>query len=481
MKYLVSILRIFVLVAVVLAIGNFSDIKKVKAASIDTCPGNVCTISGTGTLNIGTNTAYDNKNIIINTSTVILDGAHTFGNVTLRNNSVLTHTAGRTTTGNPGDPAVGMNIKAQNFTVEAGSKIDVSYKGYPTKTGYGEIVSDGGAYGQNGTEGGCTYCGAGSDSVMKYINSLIRGGSGGGSGGHSYANGIGPGAGGGFVGGGGAGEGYRAGGGGAGTGGGNGLGLFGTEVPLTGQQGKSDLSPIRVALDNSYTNTYDSANAKTWGYGGGGGMGNAFPTSRSWNVVYTNTFYLPGGKGGGSVTINADVITVSGGIYANGEAAPELPGGYPDLITSPGGGGAGGSISLQSNTINTTGSLEAKGGNGGFSNRSNCYHGSPSNDNSGSGGGGGGLITLVSQNANSILGTNLSVAGGQLDSRVVWPSTNEQWGVGGDGLIYRYQSAIPADPIQSKKVEVTVTWRETATSLPKTVKLYDVLRSVVSQ
>ena len=360
----------------------------------------------------------ENQDVIIDGATVVVNGSRTFQDVTLENNAVLTHAD--FSYSNKPYTHIGMNIKARNLTIQPGSKIDVSAKGYESTLGYNDQLWGGG---QNGIDGGCGSC------TTDLVTGLLNGGNTGGTGGMA-ADGKGPGAGGSFVGGGGAGMGYRAGGGGAGTGPGPaGTGEAGCTRPSAAQRGASpDLLSITSALNNYFNDNYDSLNAKSWGYGGGGGEG----TGGGGDGIAP----LVGGTGGGSVVINANIITISGDIYANGDR-PKDYSGTPNFYTfSAGGGGAGGSISLQADTINVTGILQAKGGDGRWSLRSICFSGD-NNTNSGGGGGGGGLITLISTNATSIPTTNMSVLGGNLDSGVQWPDINEQWGAGTSGLIYK--------------------------------------------
>lgn len=423
------------------------------------CSADTCTISGSGNgagafTIAADNPTYDNKNIIIDASTVILDGAHDFGDVTLINNAVLTH--------NPPilgpSVVIGMNINVQNFSLQSGSQIDVSGKGYPTQRGYGG-VDPVGEHEQNGSDGSIYY-----NPQPNYVSGLIHGGTWGGTGGHLYYNGIGPGAGGGSVGGGGAGIGHRAGGGGSGVGGRNGVGIYGCEndEPDINSQGQmADLNLIRSALDTVYNSSYDFTTAQHWGLGGGGGKGNAFPNF-SFNTVDTDTLYGAGGSGGGSVTINAvETITISGDIYANGENPASVSMLDKDTmithIYNPGGGGAGGAISLQAGTIiniDSRSSLESKGGGGGYSEISSCYSGANARGNSGSGGGGGGIISLISPNAGALDQTRMSVLGGQIDSRVNWGATFNAYGKGGDGLIYARNVS------NSRKIHVKVKWMQ---------------------
>jgi len=86
-----------------------------------------------------------------------------------------------------------------------------------------------------------------------------------------------------------------------------------------------------------------------------------------------------GGDGGGSITLRAHTVTISGWVEANG-----LSGG--DCVSSRcGGGGAGGGILVAAHQIRVTGEVVAMGGNGG--------DGYGATDDGG-GGGGGGRIKL---------------------------------------------------------------------------------------
>lgn len=446
-----NIRKIFVwIVAIILLAILYPDIFKVKAADRTFDASNPVRSIGKD------DHSYDGDNITISGVDFNIDGTHVFGNISLINNAALTHTAGLTADGR----AVGLRLKVGNLSIDATSEIDVSKKGYPSRTGYGEIVpfSCNGETCQNGSDGGCSSCNT------NVIVNLEKGGNGGGSGGQDPIDndGSGAGAGGSFVGGGGAGMGYRSGGGGGGTNSGSvGTGLSGANIPTSNQQGKNaGLNNIESALNTYYDNSYDQNNAKNWGYGGGGGMGNA--DCNIWPFLPPECGsrweqYYDGGKGGGAITINANNITVEGGIYADGENAPEFT--NNGVIYGPGGGGSGGSISLQANTINIGGMLSAKGGNGGFSRYSHYMEGGYEQGSfSGSGGGGGGIIALIYSDAISSI--SFSVSGGQLDSRVDWDES-EQWGIGGDGLIYSKNVAGgPVTPPQKGKVKVIVTWEE---------------------
>lgn len=139
MKYLVSILRIFVLVAVVLAIANFSDVKKTKAAV------NCSNINTTMTLD----NSCENQDVTISGTGVIVtvSGTHTFNNLTITNGANLTH--GDFVSGELLSSAKKVDLTITNdLILKSGGKIDVSGKGYVG--GNGTISPGDGEIGVNG-------------------------------------------------------------------------------------------------------------------------------------------------------------------------------------------------------------------------------------------------------------------------------------------------------------------------------------------
>lgn len=151
MRYLNSILRIIVLVAVVLAIANFSDVKKVKAAaSFDPA---TCTVSGTNIIAIPFSfpaATCEGKDVTItgngtgDSLIVEITGTHTFSNLKITDGARLTHPAivpGDIDTGQPiNDPnylkasgqikKVDLNITG-TLTITNQARIDVSGRGFP--------------------------------------------------------------------------------------------------------------------------------------------------------------------------------------------------------------------------------------------------------------------------------------------------------------------------------------------------------------
>lgn len=173
-------------------------------------------------------------------------------------------------------------------------------------------------------------------------------------------------------------NGYGAGGGGGGDyvstegsgGGGGGYGGAGGQGG-TGSQG----TPGAGGAQNGTTNT----TAITMGSGGGGaaGIGGDY-----------------GGRGGGSVYLAAEDITVSGTITCNG--------GIGDNYTfGAAGGGAGGGILLFGDAVIVSGTLSANGGVGGVA-----------GSNSGSGGGGGGGRVKIFYRTINTAGSTITVTAG---------------------------------------------------------------------
>lgn len=97
------------------------------------------------------------------------------------------------------------------------------------------------------------------------------------------------------------------------------------------------------------------------GGGGGGGEANDSPQG------------VPGGAGGGIVMLRAGTIVGSGQIFANGRDGDRgAYGGNPD---GAGGAGAGGTVLIQSrNATSANLTIEAKGGNGGHTERDALYN-----------------------------------------------------------------------------------------------------------
>ena len=104
------------------------------------------TITSPITINVG-DTSHDNNDLVIIGTTVTINGAHPFHSLMLQSGAVLNHTA---------TLAAGMKLTvAQNVTIDAASKIDVSGLGYGIETGSGAGVTSnnggsGGGYGGNG-------------------------------------------------------------------------------------------------------------------------------------------------------------------------------------------------------------------------------------------------------------------------------------------------------------------------------------------
>jgi uncharacterized repeat protein (TIGR01451 family) len=149
---------------------------------------------------------------------------------------------------------------------------------------------------------------------------------------------------------------HNAGGGGGGNGGNAGQGSLGYGYTLSGfavkdaggRPGSSSLinipTPMKVFM----------------GGGGGGGETNDSPQG------------VPGGAGGGIVMLRAGTIVGTGTIYANGTNGNRGAfGGNPD---GAGGGGAGGTVLIQSrNPTSANITIQAKGGNGGNTERDSFY------------------------------------------------------------------------------------------------------------
>ena len=134
--------------------------------------------------------------------------------------------------------------------------------------------------------------------------------------------------------------------------------------------------------------------------GGGGGSGS------SGGVIGGS-----GGSGGGAIWLDAEIINITGNIFADGDYG--LPGSQRNQ-DGGGGGGSGGGIMIKGRNVTISGTLSVKGGDGG--------------DNKGGGGGGaGGRIKIFYENLTN--GTeNYHVSGGA--------ATGDEGLPGGTGSIY---------------------------------------------
>ena len=130
-------------------------------------------------------TSHDNNDLVISGTTVTINGTHPFHSLALQS-AVLTHTAAL---------AVGMKLTiAQNVTVDAASKIEVSGQGYGGGAGLGTgatagTYGGGGGYGGAGANYGGAAGGLGYGSILQPTDLGSGGGQGaystGGSGGGS--------------------------------------------------------------------------------------------------------------------------------------------------------------------------------------------------------------------------------------------------------------------------------------------------------
>ncbi|MEQ3655198.1 MAG: Ig-like domain-containing protein, partial [Dokdonia sp.] len=126
----------------------------------------------------------------------------------------------------------------------------------------------------------------------------------------------------------------------------------------------------------------NAAPTQTIFFGGGGGAGDG-----------NNSANADGGNGGGIILMDANAVSGSGNILANGQNAPDTVSGHND---APGGGGAGGSIIIQAATIANALNLSAVGGQGG----EQLITG---NESEGPGGGGSGGYIAITTGSPTIL------------------------------------------------------------------------------
>jgi uncharacterized repeat protein (TIGR01451 family) len=170
------------------------------------------------------------------------------------------------------------------------------------------------------------------------------------------------------------------------------------------------------------------------GGGGGGGDANNSPQG------------VPGGAGGGMIMLRAGTIVGTGSIYANGREGNR--GSYLGAPDGAGGGGAGGTVLIHSrNATSANITIQAKGGNGGSTERDAFYdyRTAPvtvANQNSGEtvgytadgykyshtphgpGGGGGGGVILYNAPGATIDASAAGGTEGHTDDNVADPSTS---------------------------------------------------------
>ena len=148
-----------------------------------------------------------------------------------------------------------------------------------------------------------------------------------------------------------------------------------------GQNGGSYLYPS--------SNGYGTAFAPTEMGSGGAAGGTGSPA-----------FDCGGGAGGGSIRINANSISITGSILANGQGGQKYASG----------GGAGGTIAITTQSISGNGSISANGGAG------TAY---------GGGAGSGGRVIIKYSSSNTYSGTLSSTSsGGESGSNLIWDTTN---------------------------------------------------------
>ncbi len=129
------------------------------------------------TINAGDPT-YENLDLVVDNCTVTINGLHFFDSLTVQHNGVVTHSA------NSSAPA-DINV-IYDVVVFPGSRIDVSGKGYPARTGpsigggsVGDLRTGGGGYGGEGGTG--EYFGGGSGGYGSIRLPVDYGSGGGGS------------------------------------------------------------------------------------------------------------------------------------------------------------------------------------------------------------------------------------------------------------------------------------------------------------
>ena len=186
-----------------------------------------------------------------------------------------------------------------------------------------------------------------------------------------------------------------------GAGGGfGGVGESTPAIPIFSQTGQLD-STVASAKGggNSFVSLVDQLRG---GSAGGAGAGSDPRT--------TGTMGAPG-LGGGAIELGAvGLVSISGGIFANGGS-----GGGGGFLVGGGGGGSGGGVLVHGNAIDLSGTIAAVGGlgsGGGFNNGTN---------NSNGGDGGGGIVNLVySGRPGDLLNTGaVFVGNGQFSSFAV--------------------------------------------------------------
>lgn len=178
---------------------------------------------------------------------------------------------------------------------------------------------------------------------------------------------------------------------------------------LGGAPGTNGSGPGAGAVSTGNLGSFGAGGAGYGGSGGrGGGAGSATPANVGqpglpYGTLNTDSIDMgsgggggatggQGGAGGAAITLNGNIVDVSGMISANGSD------GVQAVLNGSGGAGSGGGIRIKGNKVNISGIITANGGNG-------------IDGGYGSGGGGGGRVKIYSDA--SIMNTGvISVSGG---------------------------------------------------------------------
>ena len=214
---------------------------------------------------------------------------------------------------------------------------------------------------------------------------------------------------------------------------------------------------------------YDQPN-----FGAGGGYGGSGGKGDSPEIPFGGIIYLEGGpypkleygSGGG----DAYSSHYHGGLQNRHDCSHSV-------------GGSGGGLIM----LKVTGAINIDNSSRIVANGNESYMVSENTSTAEGGSGSGGTIYIVAAHLTTVAGSAISALGGPggtafnvsafANTFNIFANGGSNVGGGGGGRIITGVST-PSPIIQSKKIEVTVTWTEGSQN--KTIKLYDVLRSVVN-
>ena len=132
---------------------------------------------------------YDGQDIVVSNCTLTVNGPHTFNNLSLQNNALLTHTAAPN---GEADNRLALTLLG-GCVVQAGSRIDASGRGYAAGAGPGAGIQNPSGYGSgagHGGTGGTPTSGGAGGGAYDVVLAPGSWGSGGGHGGGGAGGGV---------------------------------------------------------------------------------------------------------------------------------------------------------------------------------------------------------------------------------------------------------------------------------------------------